>query len=263
MKKALFTVVAFLASTYASSALTIEGGGGAWREKPTGWIEYTTNTSTAIGTLTTKTHVNLKEDLHVSDKTKASGWFKIEHGIPLLPDIRVQYTPMSFSGSGFVDGSFTFGDITVNETDYVESKFEANQIDVTLYYHMPFLRTISNDKVDLKAGINVKVIDGYAEVKDITQGRKESKSATIPVPMAHLSGKIRPIDLVGFEFSGNWIGYSGSQFYEAIAETKVYPIKHLFVGLGYRYQRLKIDNIEDLSTDIKIKGVFAEAGFEF
>ncbi|GAB6076926.1 TIGR04219 family outer membrane beta-barrel protein [Desulfurobacterium crinifex] len=261
MRKLLFAAVVLLASTQVSSAITIEGGIGGWKEDPTGWVEYKDSATPVGGTV--KTHVDLEDDLHLSDKTKASGWFEVEHGLPLLPDIRVQYTPMKFSGSGLVSGSFTFGDITVNGTDYVESKFEANQIDVTLYYHLPFLRTVSNGKVDLKAGVNVKVIDGYVKVRDITNGQEESKSATIPVPMVHLSGEIRPINLVGFEFSGNWIGYSGSQFYETIGELKVYPVENLFVGAGYRYQRLKIDDISDLSTDIKIKGMFVEAGFRF
>jgi outer membrane protein len=261
MRKFLLVAVVLFASTQASSAVTIEGGIGGWKEDPTGWVEYKGSAASTGGTV--KTHVDLEDDLHLSDKTKASGWFEIEHGLPLLPDVRIQYTPMSFSGSGKVSGSFTFGDIEVNGKDSVESKLETNQIDVTLYYHLPFLRTVSSGKVDLKAGVNVKVIDGYVKVRDITKGQEESKSATIPVPMAHLSGKIRPVDLIALEFSGNWIGYSGSQFYETIGELKVYPVENLFVGAGYRYQRLKIDDISDLSTDIKVKGMFVEAGFRF
>jgi len=134
---------------------------------------------------------------------------------------------------------------------------------LTLTYGVPFLGTLTAGKIDLNWGINVKVIDGYAKVVDVTKNLSESKSATIPVPMLHLDGAIRPISKVGVEFSGNWIGYSGSQFYDLTGELKVYPVSRLFVGFGYRYQRLKIDDISDISSDVKVKGAFAEAGFTF
>ncbi|TCK06535.1 TIGR04219 family outer membrane beta-barrel protein [Phorcysia thermohydrogeniphila] len=257
MKKLILAATTLLATTTSATAITISAGIGGWNQNPSGWIEYREN-----GLITTETHVDVESDLHISDKTKASGWFLIE-GIPILPDIRVQYTPMKFSGRGIVSKEFSFGNITVRANDLVESELEANQIDVTLYYGVPFLGTLTAGKLNLNAGINVKVIDGYAKVRDLTRGIEESKSATIPVPMLHLAGSIKPIDSISFEFSGNWIGYSGSQFYETVGELKVFPAKHLFIGTGYRYQRLKIDDISDVSSDLKIKGFFAEAGFLF
>ena len=257
MKRLISVVVVFLATAGTASAVTISGGAGGWRQDPTGWVEYKKD-----GVITAKTHVDVEDDLHFSDRSRASGWFSIE-GVPLLPDIRVQYTPMKFEGSGWVAESFTFGDITVNASDYVESKLEANQVDITLYYGLPFIERATAGKLSLNAGVNVKVIDGYVRVRDITRGIEESESATVPVPMVHLSGELRPIDLVGFEFFGNWIGYSGSRFYETIAEVKVYPVNRLFIGAGYKYQRLRIDDVSDISADLKVKGFFAEAGFLF
>ena len=257
MKKLILAAVTLLVTAGTASAITISAGVGGWNEDPSGWVEYKEN-----NIVSTNTHVDVESDLHISDKTKTSGWFSIE-GIPLLPDIRVQYTPMKFSGRGVVEKSFTFGGLTVNAKDIVESELEANQVDVTLYYGVPFIGTITAGKLDLNAGINVKVIDGYVKVKDVLLNREESKSATIPVPMLHLSGSLKPINLFSLEFSGNWIGYSGSQFYETVTELKVFPVNRLFIGAGYRYQRLKIDDISDISSDIKVKGFFAEAGFLF
>jgi hypothetical protein len=81
--------------------------------------------------------------------------------------------------------------------------------------------------------------------------------------MLHLEGEVRPISFVGVSFDGNWIGYAGSQFYDWVGEVKIYPKGNLFIGVGYRYQRLKIDDVDDLSADIKVKGGFFEAGFLF
>ena len=265
MKKLLSAVAVLLVSTSASYAITIEGGAGGWKENPTGWIEYKKDNVSGTGVSAT-THVDLKSDLHFSSKTRPEGWFAIK-GIPILPDVKVQYTKMKFTGSGTPSVNFTFGDITVNATDKVDAEFRANQVDITLTYGVPFVKALTAGKIDLNWGVNVKVIDGYAKVvavSPITNDKKsESKSATIPVPMVHLDGAIKPVEKLGLEFSGNWIGYSGSQFYDLTGEFKIYPVKRLFVGVGYRYQRLKIDDISDISSDIKIKGAFAEAGFTF
>ncbi len=262
MKKLLIASSLFLAAATSAEAITIEGGVGAWREKPSGWIEYTTS-----GTVSTNTKVDVKDDLHLNDKTKAFGWFKISDiPIPLIPNVKVQYTPMNFSGSGYATTTFTFGDITVPANTKVESKLRANQFDITFTYGVPFLKGATAGKVNLEWGLNVKVIDGYAKVRylDPIKGwQEDSKSATIPVPMLHLCGEVKPVDLVGLSFNGNWIGYGGSSFYDLTGEVKVYPLEGLFVGLGYRYQRLKIDDISDISSDLKVKGAFFEAGFTF
>ncbi len=265
MRRLVLAVALFAGLFSTAGAVTISGGAGAWREKPSGWIEYTKDNLYGTGVSAT-TKVDVKDDLHISDETKVFGWFKISDvPIPLIPDIKVKYTPMKFSGSGYATTTFTFGDITVPAGTKVDSKLEANQVDLTFTYNFPFIGKVG-DKLNLQWGLNVKLIDGYAKVRylDPTSGwKEESKSATIPVPMAHLEGEVRPVELFGLFFEGNWIGYSGSQFYDLVGEFKVYPVKRLFVGVGYRYQRLKIDDISDVSSDLKVKGAFAEAGFTF
>jgi outer membrane protein len=270
MRKLIVLAGIFLLSaTAGANAVTISAGGGAWRENPEGWIEYKSNNVQGTG-VSSKTHVDVDDDLNLGTETKGEGWFKISDiPIPLFPDVKVQYTGMKFTGSGVVNSSFTFGKITVPTKSYVESKLKANQVDITLTYDFPFLRKATSERISANWGINVKVIDGYARVKYTyrklgkTEKGEDDKSATIPVPMVHLDGEIRPIDLVGLEVSGNFAGYGGSKFYETEAELKVYPIKHTFLGVGYRYQRLKIDDISDVSSDLKVKGVFAEAGIRF
>jgi len=261
MKKALTALTAALLTMSTAHAVSISGGAGAWREKPSGWIEYA-NTS-APGA---DSKVDVKDDLHLGDETRAFGWFKLS-GIPILPDIKVKYTPIKFTGSGTTGKTFVFGDLVVPAGTQIDSKLEANQFDVTLTYGFPLIGRVTGGKVNGEWGLNVKVIDGYAKVRYLdpqtSQWQEESKSATIPVPMLHLGGEIRPVDLVSLSAGGNWIGYGGSSFYEWEAEVKVYPVKNLFVGVGYRYQRLKIDDISDVSSDLKVKGAFFEAGFTF
>ncbi|MDP2166829.1 MAG: hypothetical protein Q8J64_00680, partial [Thermodesulfovibrionales bacterium] len=58
------------------------------------------------------------------------------------------------------------------------------------------------------------------------------------------------------------ISYSGNQLISLIGRLKVKPIGPLFIAGGYRHDNLKVDE-EDIKADLKFKGPFAEAGFEF
>jgi len=261
VRKVLVGVAVALLTTSTASAVSISGGVGAWSEKPSGWIEYANASASGADA-----KVSVKDDLHLGDETKAFGWFKLS-GIPILPDLKVKYTPMRFTGSGRVDTSFTFGDLVVPVGAQVDAKLEADQLDFTLTYGLPFVGRVTQGRVSGEWGVNLKVIDGYAKVRYLNPQTKrweeDSKSATIPVPMLHLGGEVRPIELVSLSARGNWIGYGGSSFYDWEAEVKVYPLNRLFVGVGYRYQRLKIDDVSDVSSDLKVKGAFFEAGLTF
>jgi len=255
MKKLLFTTVALLVATISgsASAITIGGGAGGWNQSISGWIEYKGSNPSF------NTQVDIEKDLHLEGGTKAFGWFTVE--LPLLPDVRVQYTKMEFSGEGTVEESFSFGDIDVNKSERVESNLKVDQMDVALYYGVPFLGLLSGGKVNVKGGVNVKIINTHVEVK--TTSDKEEKDATIPVPMVYLWARVKPIPLLSAELMGSWIGFSGSQFYEVMAEVKLHPAPLFFIGTGYRYQKLKIDDIFDISSDLEVKGLFAEAGLLF
>ncbi len=255
MKKTAL-VLATLLFPLLSNATTIEGGINIWRENLTGWVEYTKNTSF----ITSKTHVDVKEDLNLSDETKSAGWLSIKDiPIPFIPDIKISYTPISFSGSGIATTSFTFGGITVPTGSYVDAKLEANQLDVLLF------KTLNLPLFSVEAGLNTKIVDFQTKVKyaGISGIEEDSKEATIPIPMVHLGGNLVPIKSISIGIEGNWIGYSGSDFYELQGDIRYFPLKNLFVGLGYRYQRLKIDDINDISADIKLKGITLEAGLRF
>jgi hypothetical protein len=44
--------------------------------------------------------IDVKNDAHLGDKTKPWVKLKLEHSIPVLPNIKLAYMPMRFDGGG-------------------------------------------------------------------------------------------------------------------------------------------------------------------
>jgi outer membrane protein len=252
MKK-LFGVISTTAVISPVFALSLEVGGGPQLEHYRGWVQYK------------GTQVDLKNDLHIEDKTKYFIYLNLRHkghlGPIPLPNVKFEYLEVKSSGTGYVSKDFTFGGITFTVRDRVYSKVKFNQYDTTLYYtplKTPFVKGLW--------GLGVKVIDFKATVTSLTTGRTETASATIPLPYLYLkaSGKYK---IFRASAEGKGIRYGGNYFYEWIAKAGIgYSfIPRFEVGLdgGYRYQRYRVDDVDDVSSDVKIKGAFASASLTF
>lgn len=238
-------VLGLVGSVYA---FEIEVGGGPQQEQFKGWIQYKGD------------KVDLKNDLHIESKVKGFGYINIRHKAKLgfipLPDIRIEYLNMESEGHGKVSKNFTFGIVTVTVSDRVYSKFRFNQWDITAYYTPLKVKNILYGSW----GLGVKVIDFKGYVRSETTGKSDSKSATIPLP--YLYGKI------GGEFKF-FHAYAEGKAIAADSKDYFYDIKgaaglhydfnkNFRVSLegGYRYQRYRVDDVDDVSADARAKGGF-------
>lgn len=229
-----------------SWAIGIEAAVGMWKQSPTGQLEYE-------GSL-----LDIGEDLGVSDdELLMMGRLKLD--MPgLIPNVYLMGTKMSFSGTStetFRYGSYKYKFKT--KTDLVLDHY-----DIALYYGVPFLSTLSDDKLNLEAGINLRMLDLSARIEEAGTNHVEEQSLTAAVPMLYAGLQIRPTDEFGFEFEGRGISVSGNDYYDAIARVKLKPVGPVFVCLGYRYESIKVDE-DDIMVDMVFEGPFVEAGFEF
>ncbi|SNR78244.1 TIGR04219 family outer membrane beta-barrel protein [Desulfurobacterium atlanticum] len=251
MRKILAALTLVALSAVSANALPlfkVEAGAGMVKQSPSGWINYQ------------GTDVDIKDDLQIADETKPFGWVRIEHPIPLIPNLKVEATKFDFSGSGTITKTFTFGGQTFTASSNIDSELRMDQYDLTIYWGVPFLGLATLGTTHVNFGLTVKYIDGYACVKTATQ--EASTDFQVPVPMGFLEGGFG-IGPVSTNADIKWIGYGGSQFFDAKAEIRYSPIPLMFIGAGYRYEKLKIDDIEDISSDITIKGPYLEAGISF
>jgi len=250
MRKAIMLV---LISALETQALSLTVGGGVQREQFSGWIQYK------------GTSVDVKKDLNLSDKTKPFIFADLRHDLSLLfiplPNLRFEFLKMDTSGTGTINRQITIGGITFDVNEKIYSYLRLDQYDFSFYY----------EPIDVKAarlswGLGVKVIDFKESVKSLTTGLSQSKSLTVPLPYLQAGGdlNLKPI-YASFNFKGLKVG--GSYFYDWRAEAglkfKVKGPLSLKLGGGYRYQRYRIDDVSDVSADLKVKGAFGAASLDF
>lgn len=179
------------------------------------------------------THTNFNNDQESSYQLGAY-W---EHPIPLIPNIRMDYTPKTtFSGSNGVGGS--------NDVEFT-------QFDTTLYYE------ILDNVVDLDIGVSGKYLTG--DVRGVN-----NKSFDEIIPLGYLRVAFTP-PLTGMSFDGNvkYVEYEGDSLVDARVKATWEIMSGLGVQAGYRYESMEIDDRFDMTTDTTFKGPFVGLGFTF
>lgn len=99
-----YLVATGLLVPFVVNAMELEFSVGAVQQKPSGYVSYKPITDTD--------KIDLKNDAHISDKTKPWVRLKVEHPLPLLPNVKLSYMPMKFDGNGTLTRDIKWGNYT-------------------------------------------------------------------------------------------------------------------------------------------------------
>lgn len=249
----LIFMLSFPALSFGLDGFGLEIAGGAWYQSPSGDMSFD-NTSRADD-------LDIKSNLNYEDEWQANGRLIIE--LPLFfPNIYLMYTPINWDESGQKNVAFKFGDTIFDADVDFDSKLQMDHFDVGLFWGLPFLKTATNDVVNIDLGLNVRVIDFEAELHQRDTGLKETVDYILPLPMLYAGVQIEPFKFFALELEGRGIGWSGNHYISLTGRLKVRPFGPFFFAGGYRYDSVKID-YDDVDVDAEFQGPFAEAGFEF
>ena len=223
---------------------------GYYEHNPSGTIEYQGDS------------IDLKDDFKWKKESDVFAKLYIEHPIPLLPNIKLGYSSFGHSGSGILNKNIKFSNQTYNTTSKIDSTFDLDMYDLTLYYELVDVG------LDLDLGVNVKYIDGSVSAKGVggtpPKPINESTSFSVPVPMVYAKARVPiPATDIALRVEGNYVSYSGNQFYDFEAGVR-YSFA-LGVGLegGYKSMKLKLDDVDDLTLDTTFSGAYAKLVWDF
>jgi outer membrane protein len=203
-------------------------------------------------------------EFNFGSKTQGAYFITLEHPIPVLPNVRLAHNQLEASGITVLDGQFSFAgqDYSVNTT--VANQVALTNTDIVLYYEL-----LDNSVVALDFGVNSKLINGSAAVQEQTQnGLQAEESVSQWLPMLYLSSKIG-LPLTGLDVfaQGSYVGWSGSRMYDIQAGVGYELINSLTVDvrvkLGYRAVNLRLDDLDELYSNLDFKGVFAGVELHF
>jgi outer membrane protein len=201
------------------------------------------------------TQIDLKDDLGVKNENVpfVEAYFGVGNH-----EITFMYGQVNFSGTKFIDKPIIFDGRIFNTNSFVESELNTKMFDLEYQYK---IINFKNILAGLTIGIigKVKYFDGSARLHSTTSGSTYDNTQDIhaPIPMIGLGAKIGLLaNILEARAKVTGMGYSGSFFYDALADVAVTPFPFVDVHAGWRAMSLKIDNISDVYANMNFSGPY-------
>lgn len=244
MKKIFYSLACLsaLSSALIADFARVEMGAGAWMQDAKGSISYTEGG--ANGSYTSS------ED----DTTSPYVWLLIKHPLPVIPNLRVEYTQVE--DSGLASGRFEDFDIGAAQTRFT---YDMKQYDIIPYYNI----LDNTGWLTLDLGLDIKVVDLSYNAAALGTFTGYSDNMTVAAPLLYIRTRFEiPSSNLAFEADAKYVTYDGSTIYDVRAKVDykfdVTPLLKPAIEVGYRAQKFDIDNSNvDAKLDIDFSGFYA------
>ena len=204
----------------------------------------------------------------LKDEANPYVWAKFIHPIPLIPNIKVQYTKYDSTGhSQYVAGNDIeiFGDAKI-KTGVVNASTSQtiNSYDFTFFYE--FKPVVA----DIEVGFGADYWQGNTKIKGLEKDTNTpiNINSDWSVLLPYLYGHVETMHLFGFSALADvkWAKAGDNHHYDYVGALK-YTIDipgpvNPFIKVGYRYKDVYgVDGSDE--TKLQYKGAFAEIGARF
>jgi len=204
----------------------------------------------------------------LKDKTNPYLWAKFIYPIPILPNIKVQYTKYHSTGhSNYIAGNVEiFGDVSIpTAITNADTKMDINSYDLTLFYEFKPIFA------DIEFGFGIDYWKGHTKIYGTEKATGKTKTWVDDdwsVILPYLYGSVESMELFGFSVLGNikWAKLGDNHHYDYVGAIKytidIFGPINPFIKVGYRYKEAYgVDG--DNETKLKYTGIFAEVGAKF
>ncbi len=241
MKNLFKTIALSTALATTASAIPLIDGGvgiGQWAmDQPTGTIQASIEGTPLID-------LDLANTAGFSSTSTTYAFAYIEHPIPIIPQVRLEYMDPTFDGN--------IGQLVYDGTTYasVDNALNLKQFDAVFYYDVfGYLPTSLIPFIDLKfdIGLGAKVIDGSY---DLTATGVDIPSVAVSMfmPYAYLNPRVEAFGL-GLDVIYKYLG-SGGLYNSGMTELSVsldykldfIPFFSPGIEVGYKTQDILLDS---------------------
>jgi len=178
-----------------------------------------------------------------------------------FPNLYIMATPTEIEGAGNKNIRFHIGDKIFATESGFNSQISLNELDLTLYYDVPLVKSLTQDMLNIDLGLNVRAIDFNGNIENEAIG-KASKSFIVPIPMVFGALQFHPLHALALEAEGRGIAIGANKAFSLVGRIRWNVLDHVFAAGGYRYDKFDID-YQGVLIDTDISGPFFEAGLSF
>ena len=194
-------------------------------------------------------NIQVDDDLGFDDEGAFIISGVLEHPVPFLPNVRLQYYSIDDEETGSLDNVSYKG---INFDGEVHTDIDLSHIDVTLYYE------ILDNWVNLDVGLTAKVFDGELTLTN-EDGESSKSNINHVLPMLYGSAVFEfPITNLSAGVEGSVLTFDGDTAYDVVAKVRY---TYLFMGVeaGYRALGVDVDDISGIDVDTRLDGPFISA----
>jgi outer membrane protein len=232
MRKTLLAMTMLgMTGTASADFLGLYVGAGSWSHDPSGSFESTVGSSTQ--------DIDMQNNVGLSKESEAYLWLAFDHPIPVLPNIRLERTPLLHQGTTSISGNFNGQSFNVSEPATV---------DLTSTDVIPYYRLLDN-WVNLDVGLVIRKLDGEFTIGTSTQEFSET------VPMVYLAAQF-DLPLSGLSVGADLKSLSfGDDSYSDVRLRALYEMGVVGFELGTRTTNITLKDASNINADIDFKGM--------
>lgn len=240
----IFALLPF-AGAQADTLFGVYAGAGTWQQ------DYSGDVTSGIST------VDVENDLALDGDSNTVLYVAVEHGVPVLPNIRAQHFTLDVDGDNVLSQTIEFNGQVFSVSDSVATTVDLSQTDAVLYYE------ILDNVVSLDLGMAISMLDGSIEVSSSTDSATADFDEVVPM----LYAKARAdLPLTGF-----WVGaeaqgmsYDDNSLIEFNAQVGWESGIGLGIEAGYRAVEIEISDFDDVAeAQLEISGPYAALNYHF
>ncbi len=248
MKKFLTSAALIFASTPvfavdATPFFSVYAGAGSWAAEVSGDLGDS------------DTDVN---DLGLDDESNAYLYVAFEHAVPFIPNVRLERSSVTSSGSGTLTDAFDFGDLSFDAD--VATEIDITMTDAVLYYEIAMI----------DFGLTFRQFDAEVIAVGTVAGVEETEAEEVDgvLPMLYLQTKI-DLPFTGLYVTGNANAISIDDksvvdYRAAVGYGIEIPVvAEIGLELGYRAFEIDLGDEEDFAGNIEFSGVYFGANVKF
>jgi outer membrane protein len=229
----------------ADTVFGVYAGAGTWQQNFSGDIRSGVS------------DIDVENDLGIKDDSNNVFYLALEHPLPVMPNLKMNYVDLSINGDSVLSRTIEFNDVVFPAGTALSSDVEIKQGDAIAYYEL------FDNYISLDIGIGARYMDGKIDL--VSAGEYSNAEFTVIVPL--LYGKARAdLPLTGFWMAAEvmGMGYSNNNLVDATAQLGWESPIGFGAELGYRLLSLDVDDFDDVDkAAMDISGPYFALNYHF